>query len=266
MSEIIRKAKPGDLERIAEIWQLSFGDEKEYTDFFLKNRINDAITLVLEKDGTVVSQLFLLPVTAEGLHGYYLYAAATDVKCRGKGLMAKLLREAEKEAVGNGKDFIFLVPGTESLYAYYKKFGYEASFYKYTGKLPDTKISAADAKISDKPHEVVGILSNFGKCICWDRTALLYAANEFLTFRGRLITVNGKSVIMADEDEAVIISDSEDLDISLAVLSSLAENRNITVTSNVPVGNRSFGGMVLKISENAKKFSFNSMFVFFAKE
>ncbi len=266
MSEIIRKAKTDDFERIAEIWQSSFGDEKEYTDFFLKKRIQSAKTLVFEKDGTVASQLFLLPVTAGTLDGYYLYAAATDENYRGKGMMARLLYEAEKEAVGDGKDFIMLVPGTESLFGYYGKFGYEASFFKYTGTLEKAKNPQHDTDFSLKAEDAVGFLNSFRNCIRWDEEALSYATDEFLSFRGKLVTLKDKAVIMMSEDEAVVLCEEENLPSALKTLEALSENSNIPVISTVPFGKKTFGGMVLKLTDEAKSFCFDSMFVIFAKE
>ncbi|MBR4139951.1 MAG: hypothetical protein IKT88_08340, partial [Lachnospiraceae bacterium] len=40
-----------DIPTITKIWQSSFGDEKEYVDFFITNRFDKVKTLIFEKDG-----------------------------------------------------------------------------------------------------------------------------------------------------------------------------------------------------------------------
>lgn len=268
MSDIMRNAVYEDIPRITEIWQSSFGDDKEYIDFFLSRRFDSVQILVFERDGTVISQLFLLPVSIAAVSGYYLYAAATDEKYRGLGIMAKLLGYAEKTASENGKDFIFLVPGEQRLYGYYKKHGYEASFSKNTVSLSRNELKELPEDIicSSSADDAIEFLKGFTGIVSWDSGALSYAIDEFLTYRGLVCTVKGKALLMYSKDRALIVSDEKYFSVGASMLSKLSDSQSFEITTPVPMGNRERGGMILKLTDRAKSISYDSIFVLFAKE
>lgn len=268
MSDILRKAVHEDIPRITQIWQSSFGDDKEYIDFFLSRRFDSVQTLVFERDGTVISQLFLLSVSIAHMSGYYLYAAATDEKYRGLGIMAKLLCYAEKTASEDGKDFIFLVPGTQSLYSYYKKHGYKASFSKNTVSLRRSELKELpkDVTCSGSADDAIEFLKGFKGTVSWDSEALSYAIDEFLAYRGRVCTVKDKALLMYSKDRATVVCDKENFSLGVSMLSKLSDSQSFEITTPVPTGNTERGGMILKLTDKAKSVSCDSMFVLFAKE
>ncbi len=236
MSELLRKAETSDIPEITKIWQSSFGDEKEYIDFFLQNRFMDIDTLVFEKEGKVVSQLFLISCRIKNISGYYLYAAATDSEYRGQGIMASLLEFAESYAKDNGADFIFLVPGNESLYRYYERFGYEKAFYK---SIP--ACFNAFEKVSYDKEKIVHILQNTDNIVSFDDKTLRYCIEEFNKYRGQIFTVCDTSVVMVSGDTAVTVPESD-------------------------LSEREVGGMILKLTQNADSVNFDDIRVIFPKE
>jgi len=98
----------------------------EYWDWFHARVWRPEQTVVLRKDGIIVSCLLRLPCTfaPEGLRAQYLYAVATAPEARGKGLMAGLLAYAETHGREEGLDLSVLLTETDSLQDYYARFGY----------------------------------------------------------------------------------------------------------------------------------------------
>ena len=132
---IIRQGVTEDIPAMTEIWIKSFGDSTDYIEHFMEKRLSSCTALVLEENGAIASQLFLLPgamrVSGERLPALYLYAAATAPEHRGKGHMARLIAASKDFAEKGGYRFIALVPGEEELYGYYRRFGfYEAFSYR----------------------------------------------------------------------------------------------------------------------------------------
>ena len=115
-------------EAAVALWNEAFGDSEEYIRFFHANHDRCTCLTLCESD-ELQSALYLIDGELCGEKGYYLFAAATFKKYRGKGSMAHLLKEAERFAVQNGKSFIALVPAEPSLFGYYSRFGYKTAFY-----------------------------------------------------------------------------------------------------------------------------------------
>lgn len=111
-----------------ELWNEAFGDSKDYIDFFHGTH-SSCFCLMLTEGDELASALYLIDGELCGQQGYYLFAAATFKKFRGRGFMASLLKKAECFAKDNGKSFIALVPAESTLFDYYSRFGYKTAFY-----------------------------------------------------------------------------------------------------------------------------------------
>ncbi len=132
---------------LADLWHNVFGDGYDYINLIFEKDYNDSIICFGEIDNNeVVSSFYLLRTTlkfkSENFTGYYLYAAATRPSYRGKGLMGKLIREAQLYCERQGYDFISLVPSEESLYSYYQRYGFVSSMYRY-----DIELQPSDAVV-----------------------------------------------------------------------------------------------------------------------
>lgn len=111
-----------------KLWNEAFGDSEEYIDFF-HSAHGSCVCLMLTEGDELASALYLIDGELCGQRGYYLFAAATFKKFRGRGYMASLLKKAEDFAKENGKSFIALVPAESTLFDYYSRFGYKTAFY-----------------------------------------------------------------------------------------------------------------------------------------
>ncbi len=146
------KAQKCDLPALTGLWQRCFGDSESSIWEFWK--IFDRISVFVARDKTPVAMLCALPVAffdecGEAYSASYLYAICTDDAYRGRGICAKLMTNAEDALKKEGNDFAFLTPASETLFDFYKKMGYETSFYheRFTvraeGKAKIQKINAA---------------------------------------------------------------------------------------------------------------------------
>lgn len=117
-----------DTDAIKHIWQVCFGDDREYIELYLENRFQTENMLVIHEDGKPVSMLSLLPVTVtiggERHAARYVYAVATLPEYRGKGYASKLIQYAFDKY---GEPLI-LQPENESLQRYYEQLGFDEVF------------------------------------------------------------------------------------------------------------------------------------------
>ena len=148
------KEKDKYIPSLVNLWNKVFGDEREYIDLFFKEAYFDSECFAEIIDDEVVSALYLLKciIKYDGkiYRGRYLYAAATLPEYRGKGLMSKLIKEAQDYVNSENLDFIALVPANDGLYGYYSAFDFIEAMYKYRFKIEkDTATMRAYREISD---------------------------------------------------------------------------------------------------------------------
>lgn len=129
---MIRYSNKNDINGIIQLWNEAFGDSEKEIRFFLDSCYKPHNTVIYEADGEIASMLFLLEgdmhIDSVDYPSYYLYAACTLKKFRGRGIMAQLLDFAKKTAADRDKSFICLRPSEKSLFDFYEKFGYKSVF------------------------------------------------------------------------------------------------------------------------------------------
>lgn len=129
-----RIALKSDKPQIYRLWQEAFGDGKKIIDRFFESIISFDNIAVCADGSKIVAMLSLLPVkivskNTEDLTAFCVYAAATDIEYRKKGIMSELISFASALSKKRNADFLFLHPANESLYDYYEKNGFEKAFY-----------------------------------------------------------------------------------------------------------------------------------------
>ncbi len=196
MTEIINVAEYR--EDIIVLWQESFGDEREYIEFFL-NECPDKICIGATENGRAVSVLFLLNGSVCGLSCKYVYAACTMKKYRGRGLMGELISFAKNYCRDCGIDLIFLVPGEESLYSFYERFGFVTKMMCRefgldaggngvpTGRCTDV------SEISRRRAALLSLLDSF----TFDVGTTEYVVREFMRGGGEIYSVEGENGFLA---------------------------------------------------------------------
>lgn len=136
---MIRFLADSDIDRVIEIWSAVFKDDRGDIEKFISViGINNAIGYFFEN--TLVSFYFLIDSTVYvDSHEYtckYLYAACTDKKYRGRGFMGELLHFLSSNNREIGTDLIALVPAQDSLFAYYRRFGFFDFLYAKHTDIP----------------------------------------------------------------------------------------------------------------------------------
>lgn len=132
-----------DEKRLKELYLASFTeDSTEDADFLFEKVFSKAKLISRKEDGKTVSMLFLMDcsvkINGRSLPFYYLYAACTDPKYRGKGLMGGLLDKAKAFAKESGRLGIILKPAKPSLFNFYEKCDF-SPFFKVSKAVLDSR-------------------------------------------------------------------------------------------------------------------------------
>ena len=184
---MIGTAEHCNINDLKNLWQICFGDEREYIDFFFENRFVPSDTVVYELNGKPVAQLFLLEgafrISGTEYPSYYLYAACTDPSFRRRGIMGELLDYARKLSESRKMDFICLVPAEKHLFDYYSKFSYKPVFTKKQITVLRQEFTEETTTCDSyfNSDDIAFFRSRFltgGDCFVWNLAALNYAVKE----------------------------------------------------------------------------------------
>lgn len=130
---LTRPSVIGDIPAQRELWQLAFGDDGAYVDNFYDHYYRPERVLVLEEEGVVRSMTawfdttFLVPGRGS-YRAAYLYAVATHPDCRGRGLAARLLSDADQYFRSLGIPAVTTVPAQPSLHNFFGANGFRECF------------------------------------------------------------------------------------------------------------------------------------------
>lgn len=114
--------------QVRALWKLCFGDSDAFIRLYFSDKYRPEYNSFVEKNGQVIAALQRLPyrmsfcgrVVPVG----YISGACTRPENRGRGVMAALLTEAHRRMQAEGLVFCVLIPAEESLFGYYRRFGY----------------------------------------------------------------------------------------------------------------------------------------------
>lgn len=228
---MIRLYNENDINGVIRLWEEAFEDSENEIRFFLDGCRKPLNTLIYEIDNEIASMLFLLEgdmhFEGKDYPSYYLYAACTLKKYRGRGLMAELLSFAKETANKNGKYFICLKPAEKSLFDFYGKFGYKTAFFvKITEcNTKNTSVNLSDRNVS--PEYLRNSAFKEHNYFKWDRQSIEFAFlhNNFfggITFE----TCKGYSLYTYD-DTKTIVKETTFTSVD-EVLNSIGYNKNLT--------------------------------------
>lgn len=189
-------------ETLKKLWSDTFGDDEEYINLLFDNGCKPAECFAEVYEGKVISVLYLLRGYIingdQKLEGRYLYAAATDMNHRGKGLMAKLIREAQEYVKRNNISFISLVPADEGLYGYYVRFGFEPLMKNYVATVGGANKAVLKSEIA--PEDAFELR----KCI---GVPYFHFADEEWKYAVSCLEYAGYRFLKISDDSYCIISD-----------------------------------------------------------
>ncbi len=135
-----------------KLWLEVFPEDAEFVNVFFEKFYRPSKTLLRYDGKNLVSMLFWMDVKAKynrkSLKGAYLYGVATSPYERHAGHFSHLHEELTERLTLKKYDFIAAIPQTDSLFSFYKKFGYTSFFKKCEYSVAGVdfeEISAKDA-------------------------------------------------------------------------------------------------------------------------
>lgn len=118
------KAEKQHIEQLKKLWTLCFDEKQSALDLFFECNFDNMTAYIAFDNGKAASALYLVNCTLNGKKSNYLCGASTAPDYRSKGIMSQLIEYALCDAKKGGDVYSLLLPASESLYSYYKKFGY----------------------------------------------------------------------------------------------------------------------------------------------
>lgn len=111
---------------LRQLWKQAFGDSDSFLDGFFATGFSFDRCRCLHLDGKLAAALYWFDCRWQGKKVAYIYAVATDISFRGKGLCRALLEDTHRQLQATGYAGATLVPGSKELFALYEKLGYRS--------------------------------------------------------------------------------------------------------------------------------------------
>lgn len=106
------------------LWKQAFGDEDAFLDAFFSTAFSPQRSRCVLMDGEPAAALYWFDCRYETYSAAYIYAVATAEAYRGRGLCTALMEDTHRHLRRSGYDAAVLVPGSASLFDFYRRFGY----------------------------------------------------------------------------------------------------------------------------------------------
>lgn len=163
-----------DIRACKRLWKETFGDTDSYIDRIFSCWVDDGFSRCLHDDRGEVSAMLCAHAFAftGGYRGLYLHGLATRPDCRRQGLMTLLLRTTIDRARQAGFDFLFLIPASPSLRAWYAALGFADTAPRTSGLPPadSSSLTPLEARLSvdafqqpvsliHSPEDIAAVLS-----------------------------------------------------------------------------------------------------------
>ncbi len=240
------------------VWKNVFGDEDEYIDLFFSSVFKKCKTFAFFENEKIVSVLYLLDCKirfgGELFSGYYLYAAATEKEYRKKGIMQKLISEAEEYSEKNGKDFISLVPANDGLYRYYSKFGFQTAMYKCADEsVPIETVEPKTEKVSASEYTAFRF-ENTENAFLWETEEMNYVFSCFAYYNTYAFKTEDSFFILNEEENEIkeLLCKKEAFEKGKNSLSALNSKEALQITSRFGKTKLPFG-MIYPINKKLKR-------------
>lgn len=112
---------------LQKLWQEAFHDPEDFTDLFFSKGFSPDRYHCINENGVPVSALYWFDCALAGHKIAYVYGVATLKSHRGKGFAGQLLKQTHEILKIRGYSGAILVPREESLFDFYRSFGYETA-------------------------------------------------------------------------------------------------------------------------------------------
>lgn len=148
-----------DLSALRHLWQEAFDEPEDFTDLFFSVGFSPDRYHCIWDNGVPVSALYWFDCQLGSQKLAYIYGVATLKTHQGKGLAGKLLQETHNILQAQGYAGTILVPADQSLFDFYRKFGYHTATFSTNLTCNAAHTPVAIRKIS--PEEYVQLRPAF---------------------------------------------------------------------------------------------------------
>lgn len=116
-------AKDEDKPTVKKLWQYSFADTQEYTDYYFSKRYDKKNNHLIKNNDEVVASLMTNPynisINDDISHTSYIVGISCNPVNRGKGYVSKLIKNTLKDKYLKGEDVSMLMPIDTNIYTRY---------------------------------------------------------------------------------------------------------------------------------------------------
>ncbi len=216
-----------DVDNLLNIWKVCFTNDALFLNMFFKQCFPLGRTYVMKDNGLIVTSLTMLPivyagnnVTKERIQGAYLYGMCTLPSYRGRNLSSQLLEYAEEECKERGIEFIIGRPASPSLFAFYRKLGYNLPIYRNSIEyhLPIFSNGVSYTQIEEESFQRLREKYLESYFIEWKNPMISYIL-EFIKFN------KGSAIVLENDRYMIGYPDEEDTELYIInELGSYSEN------------------------------------------
>lgn len=198
-------------QQIIDLWRLSFNDSEEFISLYFDRVYKEENTLVIEKNGQIVSALQMIPYTMSyygtEISVAYIYGACTLPSMRGKGLMRELLHNAFEEMQRRSVALTVLIPDEDWLFDYYRKSGFTEAFDCTENEYARPEVPVYAPEITVMPPNVPSVdqlYDYFNRKIRERKCCMLHTKEDFITILRDLELDGGRMLTALNEQEETI--------------------------------------------------------------
>lgn len=189
-------AETNDVNSIKELYTSIFKEKQEAVELFFERIFDTSFTYIAKDGEKLVSMLFMLPCSVNGVKACYMFAVATDEKYRGQGTATALIDYALKNT---DAQLCLTLPASESLYDFYEKNGFTAL------NVNTAQLTRAELSSLSKPYPLTDPVV---KGYCGIRSRILkenflFWNNKFLDFAFDYYRIYGAKVFKSNFGYAV---------------------------------------------------------------
>ena len=234
----IRFARPEDAQNVRELWDMAFGEDKDFNDWFFENIFNIDDVLLYTIDNKIAAMTQMPAYEIKGLGTLtYIYGAATHPDMRRKGIMSQLLEKSFEIDKQNGRVGSMLIPANKGLFDFYARFGYEKAFYisKKTYKASEFEIKKAefsDIPLLNNIYENTPVPHPTRTADYWQKQISMF--NDL--GGGVYLTENAYAFAWEDEIQELMGGGKDKLASALAHKAKLPAIEAATVGTDIPLG------------------------------
>lgn len=192
---------------IRRIWTECFADTRQYVEmYFSQIYRDDEAMLLTDPQGNAVSSL-MLQKYAMSFHSSdvpvsYIAGAATRRAHRGKGYMGQLMEMALRESAERGDMLVALIPASEALYIFYRRWGFSTVFYTKEQRFTSFHPFTVEGNYHPfREEEDPAVWCAFDRLQRRRNCYILHSERDFYNILSDLRTDGGDFVVMARDDE-----------------------------------------------------------------